>query len=70
MRTEGLKGLGQEYPMTDDSQGKARTLRTPLPGRIIITNDDPNNLPRQKRTRVHEEAAPRTGNDVSFDPRP
>ncbi|MGZ9275372.1 MAG: hypothetical protein ACXW34_11600, partial [Nitrospira sp.] len=67
---EGFKALEQEYLVTYDPLQKTYQLRKPVSGRILITNYDPDTLPFEERTRLHEEASQRPANDVSFDIRP
>lgn len=67
---EGFKALEQEYLVTYNPLQKTYTLRKPVSGRILITNYDPDTLPREERVRLHEEVDQRPMNDVAFDIRP
>jgi len=67
---EGFKGLEQEYLITYDRQQNTYLLRKPVSGRILITNYDPDTLPFDERTKLHETADQQPGTDVSFDIRP
>jgi len=67
---EGFQALQQEYTVIYNQRDNSYTLRKQLRGRTLITNYDPNKLPREERARLIAELERGLINDVSFDIRP
>src|SRR5687768_14418136 len=54
---EGFQALEKEFSVFYNKQDNTYTLRKRVPGPILITNYDPDNLPPEERARLSEEAA-------------
>jgi hypothetical protein len=67
---EGFQALEKEFSVFYNKQDNTYTLRKRVPGPILITNYDPDNLPPEERAKLSEEAAEWVTNDVAFDIRP
>jgi hypothetical protein len=70
MTAEGFQALEKEYSITFDPGQRLYRLAKRGPGRIIITNYDPDLLPESERIRLNEEAELNAPNDLLLDIRP
>ncbi len=67
---EGFQTLQKEYNVTYNQSDNSYTLRKQVRGRTLITNYDPNTLPREERAQLIAELDKGHINDISFDIRP
>lgn len=67
---EGFHALQEEYNVTYNQSDNTYTLLKQVRGRTLITNYDPNKLPREERAQLIAELEKGLINDVSFDIRP
>jgi len=67
---EGFHALQEEYNVTYSQKDNSYTLLKQVRGRTLITNYDPNKLPREERAQLIDELEKGLINDVSFDIRP
>lgn len=70
MTAEGFRSLEKEYSITFEPEKHQYRLTKRGPGRIVITNYDPDLLPESERMRLNEEAELNAANDLLLDIRP